>query len=116
MLERPGISCSLARACSCSSENRHLGRDCTEEAAFAAGVLASASIPVHDVHELGSGGGSNAVHLKAHFALTLVDLSEGMLEVSRRLNPECQHSRATCARCASVAPSTPCSSTTPSTT
>jgi SAM-dependent methyltransferase len=41
--------------------------------------------------ELGSGGGNNASHLKAHFRMTLVDLSPGMLEVSRRLNPECEH-------------------------
>ena len=64
-----------------------------EEAAFAATLLRSASIPVHDVLELGSGGGHNAVHLKASFAMTLVDLSEQMLEVSRRLNPECDHRR-----------------------
>ena len=62
-----------------------------EEAAFAATVLRSAAIPVHDVLELGSGGGNNAVHLKASFAMTLVDLSDEMLEVSRRLNPECEH-------------------------
>ncbi len=41
--------------------------------------------------ELGSGGGNNASHLKAHFDLTLVDLSPGMLAVSRELNPECEH-------------------------
>ena len=41
--------------------------------------------------ELGSGGGNNASHLKAHFQLTLVDRSPAMLEVSRRLNPECEH-------------------------
>ncbi|CAN5211536.1 hypothetical protein BH18ACT4_BH18ACT4_13870 [soil metagenome] len=64
-----------------------------EEAAFAATVLGSASIPVRDVLELGSGGGHNAVHLKADFSLTLVDLSEEMLEMSRRLNPECDHHR-----------------------
>ncbi len=64
-----------------------------EEAAFAAGVLRSASIPVRDVLELGSGGGHNAVHLKEWFAMTLVDLSEAMLDVSRQLNPECQHSQ-----------------------
>ena len=62
-----------------------------EEAAFAATLLRSASIPVREVLELGSGGGSNAVHLKADFAMTLVDLSEPMLEVSRALNPECAH-------------------------
>jgi trans-aconitate methyltransferase len=62
-----------------------------EEAAFAATVLDAASIPVHDVLELGSGGGHNATHLKTRFALTLVDLSPQMLEISRRLNPECEH-------------------------
>jgi SAM-dependent methyltransferase len=41
--------------------------------------------------ELGSGGGNNASHMKAHFRLTLVDLSPPMLEVSRKLNPECEH-------------------------
>lgn len=62
-----------------------------EEAAFAAGLLDSASVPVREVLELGSGGGHNAAHLKARFAMTLVDLSEDMLEVSRRLNPGCEH-------------------------
>jgi SAM-dependent methyltransferase len=56
-------------------------------------VLASGSIPVREVLELGSGGGNNAAHLKATFTMTLIDLSEEMLEVSRRLNPECDHHR-----------------------
>jgi len=67
--------------------------DYAEEAAFAATLLDSASIPVREVLELGSGGGHNAVHLKARFAMTLVDLSATMLEVSQRLNPECTHHR-----------------------
>jgi SAM-dependent methyltransferase len=62
-----------------------------EEAAFIATVLRSASIPVHDVLELGSGGGHNASHLKDWFTMTLVDRSEDMLAVSRRLNPGCRH-------------------------
>ena len=62
-----------------------------DEAAQAARILASAAIPVRDVLELGSGGGHNAVHLKQRFELTLVDLSAAMLEVSRTLNPECEH-------------------------
>jgi len=42
--------------------------------------------------ELGSGGGNNAVHMKRHFrSSTLVDISPGMLAVSRKLNPECEH-------------------------
>jgi SAM-dependent methyltransferase len=65
--------------------------DYAEEAGFCATVLASADIPVREVLELGSGGGHNAFHLKAYFALTLVDLSADMLEMSRRLNPDCEH-------------------------
>ena len=62
-----------------------------DEAALAAGLLASAQAPVREVLELGSGGGHNAVHLKRRFDLTLVDLSGEMLAVSRQLNPECEH-------------------------
>ena len=38
-----------------------------------------------------SGGGNNAWHLRRHFTMTLVDRSEEMLAVSRRLNPGCEH-------------------------
>jgi trans-aconitate methyltransferase len=62
-----------------------------EEAAEAARHLGSAHIPVHEVLELGSGGGNNAVHLASRFRLTLLDLSPEMIEVSRRLNPSCEH-------------------------
>jgi len=62
-----------------------------EEAAFAASLLETADPPTRTVLELGSGGGSNAFHLKARFAMTLLDLSEEMLVVSRALNPECEH-------------------------
>lgn len=41
--------------------------------------------------ELGCGGGSLAWHLKRHLQLTLSDVSPQMLEVSRRVNPECEH-------------------------
>lgn len=47
--------------------------------------------PPRTLLELGSGGGHNAVHLKRHFTMTLTDLSPEMLDVSRRLNPECEH-------------------------
>ena len=65
--------------------------DYAEEAAEFADLLASAAIGVRDVLELGSGGGSNAAHLTSRFAMTLVDLSQPMLEVSRRRNPQCTH-------------------------
>lgn len=63
----------------------------TEEAAFVAALLSSAERPVYTLLELGSGGGHNAAHLKRGFTMTLVDLSERMLTVSRRLNPESEH-------------------------
>src|SRR2546423_14632724 len=66
----------------------------TEEAAAAATILNSAAIDVHEVLELGSGGGHNAVHLKRHLSPTLVDLSEDMLAVSRRRNPQFAHQHA----------------------
>ena len=54
-------------------------------------ITGASGVPTRDVLELGSGGGNNASHLKAHVRLTLVDRSPQMLEVSRRLNPECEH-------------------------
>jgi trans-aconitate methyltransferase len=65
--------------------------DYAAEAGYFAAVLRAAPMPVHDVLELGSGGGSNACHLKASFGMTLVDLSAEMLGISRRLNPDCEH-------------------------
>jgi len=66
--------------------------DYAEEAAFISGQFDDACEPgPQTVLELGSGGGNNASHLKRRFELTLVDLSEGMLELSRGLNPECRH-------------------------
>jgi hypothetical protein len=41
--------------------------------------------------ELGSGGGNTASHLKADLHLTLTDIAEPMLALSRGLNPECEH-------------------------
>ncbi|MDH3208207.1 MAG: class I SAM-dependent methyltransferase [Gemmatimonadota bacterium] len=66
--------------------------DYVNEAAFYAGMLERHSpSPPKRVLELGCGGGNNAFHLKDRYELTLVDRSEGMLNVSRRLNPECRH-------------------------
>ncbi|KAA0237183.1 class I SAM-dependent methyltransferase [bacterium] len=47
--------------------------------------------PPRTLLELGSGGGNNASHYKAHFQATLADLSPAMLAISRELNPECEH-------------------------
>ncbi|HUD39439.1 MAG TPA: class I SAM-dependent methyltransferase [Streptosporangiaceae bacterium] len=44
-----------------------------------------------EVLDLGSGGGHVAVHLRDEFSLTLVDLSNQMLTVSKQLNPDSPH-------------------------
>jgi SAM-dependent methyltransferase len=64
-----------------------------EEAAFYLKTLEdAAAAPIRTLLELGSGGGSNASHMRPRVEeLVLVDLSEGMLAVSRRLNPGCEH-------------------------
>lgn len=67
--------------------------DYAEEADFyRKALVAAGERPARTLLELGSGGGNNASHLKAHFEeMVLVDRSPGMLQVSRGLNPECEH-------------------------
>jgi SAM-dependent methyltransferase len=62
-----------------------------EEADLYRRLLSAACPSPRTLLELGSGGGNNASHLKAHFQMTLVDRSADMLAVSRALNPECEH-------------------------
>jgi SAM-dependent methyltransferase len=66
--------------------------DYAEEAEIIRRMLTESTLnKIETVLELGSGGGNNASHLKAHFKMTLVDISAGMLKVSQKLNPECEH-------------------------
>ncbi len=66
--------------------------DYAEEAGFYTRTLRAAVSPApRTVLELGSGGGNNALHMKAHFRMTLSDLSAEMLDLSRTINPECEH-------------------------
>lgn len=63
-----------------------------EEAAFyLRTIVEGAGGPVCSLLELGSGGGNNALHMKAGLEVVLVDPAAGILEVSRRLNPDCEH-------------------------
>jgi ubiquinone/menaquinone biosynthesis C-methylase UbiE len=66
--------------------------DYAEEAEFARSLLLGAvATPPITVLELGSGGGNNASHLKSHFKMTLVDVAPDMLDLSKKLNSECEH-------------------------
>jgi SAM-dependent methyltransferase len=62
-----------------------------EAAAYATVIETHSRRRVHAVLELGCGGGNTASHLKTRYRMVLTDVSSGMLEVSRRLNPECEH-------------------------
>lgn len=62
-----------------------------EEASLYLEIIRRYHPDVKKAVEFGAGGGSNAYYLKRHFALVLSDLSKEMLEVSRQLNPDCEH-------------------------
>jgi SAM-dependent methyltransferase len=62
-----------------------------EAATYQRILLAACEPPVSTLLELGSGGGNNASHLKSRFRMTLIDRSPDILEMSRALNPECEH-------------------------
>lgn len=47
--------------------------------------------PLETLLELGSGGGNTASHLRAALRLTLSDVAPAMLDLSRGLNPGCEH-------------------------
>jgi SAM-dependent methyltransferase len=68
--------------------------DYAEEAAYALAMLEQrVASPPRTVLELGSGGGNLASHLAPQVTITLTDVSEEMLAVSRLLNPGCEHVR-----------------------
>lgn len=62
-----------------------------EAAAYRDALLSASAVRPRTLLELGSGGGNNAFYLKRDFECTLSDLSPAMLELSRGLNPECEH-------------------------
>jgi SAM-dependent methyltransferase len=66
--------------------------DYEEEANFTIRVVeATIEGEARTLLELGSGGGNNASHLKRRFECTLTDIAPEMLELSRTLNPQCEH-------------------------
>lgn len=65
--------------------------DYAEETAELLDVLRERAPHARTLLELGSGGGHVAFYLKRAYECHLTDLSEPMLDGSRRLNPECAH-------------------------
>jgi hypothetical protein len=66
--------------------------DYAGEAAFILGLLRDrVSPPLDTLLELGSGGGNTASHLRRDLRLTLADVAQPMLALSRTLNPDCEH-------------------------
>jgi trans-aconitate methyltransferase len=66
--------------------------DYAEEAAFILGLLRDhVDGPLETLLELGSGGGNTASHLRRDLRLTLTDIAPAMLDLSRTLNPDCEH-------------------------
>jgi ubiquinone/menaquinone biosynthesis C-methylase UbiE len=65
--------------------------DYEEEATIFRNIFTQNSKDIETLLELGCGGGNNASHLKKYFKMTLTDISPDMLEVSKKLNPECEH-------------------------
>ncbi|KPJ53044.1 hypothetical protein AMJ39_06155 [candidate division TA06 bacterium DG_24] len=66
--------------------------DYAEEAEFfARAILDHSSRETRTLLDLGCGGGHLDHHLKNHFAVTAVDMSESMLGLAKRLNPEIEH-------------------------
>lgn len=62
------------------------------EAAHFTALLERAGVAPHgSLFELGTGGGHNAYFMKKRFQMTLSDLSRDMIDLSARLNPECEH-------------------------
>jgi len=64
-----------------------------ESESFSRILKEEAKIEVQSLLHLGCGGGHNDYTFKKHFALTGVDISEEMLELARKLNPEVKYQR-----------------------
>ena len=88
-------------------------REYAEEAADYVRLIEDASPGARTLLELGSGGGNNALHMKGRFTCTLTDVSPRMLELSRSINPECEHVAGDMRSLRLAARSTRCSCTTP---
>lgn len=58
---------------------------------YTAALSEACSGPCETLLEIGAGAGNNALFLKRRFDCTLSDLSDPMLDLSRTMNPTCEH-------------------------
>lgn len=65
--------------------------DHAEEAALYVAAFERVAPDATTLLELGAGAGNNAFFLKKRYRCTLTDISERMLDLSRAINPECEH-------------------------
>lgn len=54
-------------------------------------IFDDTGVSIKTMLELGSGAGHNAYYLKQWYPMTLTDLSDQMLSISRKINPDCAH-------------------------
>jgi SAM-dependent methyltransferase len=62
-----------------------------DEELLASAIREDAQIPVKTLLDIGCGGGHLDHHLKKHFQISAADISESMLALARKLNPEISH-------------------------
>jgi len=60
-----------------------------ESELFARLIRKYAKIEVHSLLDMGCGGGKFVFHLKKHFTVMGIDISEAMLSNAKKLNPKC---------------------------
>jgi SAM-dependent methyltransferase len=70
------------------------GDHADEAAVYTRALVEAAVSPAETLLELGAGAGHNALFMKRHFRCMLTDLSPRMLDLSRALNPDCEHEQA----------------------
>ncbi|MFC1724982.1 class I SAM-dependent DNA methyltransferase [candidate division KSB1 bacterium] len=58
---------------------------------FSKTIVENAKIPVKSMLHLGCGGGHNDCFFKEYFEITGVDISKGMLNLAKNLNPEIEY-------------------------
>ena len=65
--------------------------DYKEEAKIIKNIILENNSKAKTILEFGCGAGHNAFYLKKDFVMTLTDISQDMLNLSKEINPDCEH-------------------------